>query len=130
MMRYMLMLKTGTEKGVPPIPELMAALGKLTEKLVKSGRLVETGGMQAAASATTLHLSSGKVTMTDGPFTEANEIVGGYAIVDVDSREEAIALGREFLEVHARILGPSYVAESEIRRIYVAVEPGRNGGKK
>jgi len=129
-MRYMLMLKTGTEKSAPPTPELMAAIGKLTEELVQSGRLVETGGMQAAASATTLHLSSGKVMVTDGPFTEGNEVVGGYAIVDVDSKEEAIALGRKFLEVHARILGPSYVAESEIRRIYTALEPGRKGGSR
>lgn|SRR5208283_3677892 len=129
-MRYMLMTKTGTEKAVPPTPELMAALGKLTEELVKSGKLVETGGMQAASSGTTLHLSSGKVTVTDGPFTEANEVVGGYAIIDVDSKEEVVELGRRFLEVHAKVLGPSYVAESEIRRIYVAVEPGRKGGAK
>lgn len=127
MMRYMLMLKTGTEKQAPPSPELMAALGKLTEKLVKSGRLVETGGMQGAASATTLHLSSGKVTVTDGPFTETNEIVGGYAIVDVETRDEALALAREFLETHAKILGPSFVMESEVRRIYTALEPGRAG---
>jgi hypothetical protein len=126
----MLMLKTGTEKPVPPTPELMAALGKLTEELVQSGRLVETGGMQAASSGTTLHLSSGKVTVTDGPFTEANEVVGGYAIIDVDSKEEVIALGRRFLEVHAEILGPSYVGESEIRRIYTHLEPGRKGGSK
>ena len=129
-MRYLIMLKTGSEKPAAPTPELMAARGKLTEDAVKSGKLVETGGMQAAASGTTLHLSSGKVTVTDGPFTEANEIVGGYAIMDLESKEEAVAMARQFLEIHARVLGPSYTVESEIRRIYVAVEPGRNGGKK
>ena len=125
MMRFILMLKTGTEKQAQPTPELRAALGRLTERLVQSNQLVETGGMQGPASATTLLLSSGKVTVTDGPFTESNEVVGGYAIVDVESKEEAVALGREFLETHAKILGPSFVMESEIRRIYTAVEPGR-----
>lgn len=129
-MRYLIMLKTGSEKPSAPTPELMAALGKLTEDVVKAGKLVETGGMQAAASGTTLHLASGKVTVTDGPFTEANEIVGGYAIMDLESKEEAVAMARQFLEIHARVLGPSYTVESEIRRIYVAVEPGRSGGRK
>jgi len=129
-MRYLVMLKVGSESPAQPNPELMAAIEKLTDELAQSGRLVETGGMQGAASSTTLHLSSGKVTVTDGPFAEGNEVVGGYAIVDVESKEEVIALGREFLDIHARILGPSYVAESEIRRIYTALEPGRKGGSQ
>jgi hypothetical protein len=115
-MQYILTLKTDTQAVIAPPPELMAALGKLTEEMTKSGVLVQTGGMQSQGAS--LKLSSGKVTVTDGPFTESKELVGGYAIVDVKSEEEALELGRRFLQIHARIMGPSFRLESEVRRMY------------
>ena len=120
-MRFMLMTKPGTETAVPPSPELMAAIGNLTQEMKQAGKLIDTGGLQPIASGARLQLSGGKVTVTDGPFAEAKEVIGGYAIVKVDSREEAIELARRFLEIHARILGPSFELGSEVRQMY---EPG------
>jgi hypothetical protein len=65
-----------------------------------------------------LRLSNGQVTVTDGPFTEAKELVGGYAVMRLKSKEEAIEVGRRFMQIHAEILGPSYEGESEIREMY------------
>jgi len=116
-MRFILMAKAGSERAVPPNPELMAAIGKLTEEMTKKGILIDTGGLQPSSKGARLRLAGGKVTVTDGPFTEAKELIGGYAIVQVKSKEEAIELARQFLEIHADILGSSYEAESEIRQM-------------
>jgi hypothetical protein len=117
-MRFILMAKAGSERAVAPNPELMAAIGKLTEEMTKKGILIDTGGLQPSSKGARLRLADGKVTVTDGPFTEAKELIGGYAIVQVKSKEEAIELARQFLEIHAEILGTSYEAESEIRQMY------------
>jgi hypothetical protein len=117
-MRFMLMAKNEEEGSVLPTPELMAAIGKLTQELAQSGVLVDTGGLQPTARGAHLKLAGGKITVTDGPFTEAKEIIGGYAIVQVKSREEAVELGKRFLQVHADVLGPSCEMQSEIRQMY------------
>ena len=117
-MRFMLMAKNEKEGSVLPTPELMAAIGKLTQELAQSGVLVDTGGLQPTARGAHLKLAGGKVTVTDGPFTEAKEIIGGYAIVQVKSREEAVELGKRFLQIHADVLGPSCEMQSEIRQMY------------
>ncbi|MBZ5576057.1 MAG: YciI family protein [Acidobacteriia bacterium] len=118
-MRFILMSTSNENKKVaPPTPELMAALGKLTEEMTKEGKLISTGGLMPSARGARLHLSGGRVTVTDGPFTEAKEMIGGYAIVQVNSKEEAIELGKRFLKIHADILGPSYETESEIRQMF------------
>ena len=110
-----LMTVTSHQSQTPPTPELMAAIGALTEKTMKAGVMLQTGGMQMGT--TTMSLGGGKVRVVDGPFSEAKELVGGYALVEVKSREEALTLAREFLEVHAKVMGPSYAMESEIREM-------------
>jgi hypothetical protein len=107
-----------SEAGVPPDPRLMAAIGRLSEDLARSGALVSTGGLAPSSMGARFRLSGGKITVTDGPFTEAKEIVGGYAIVDVPSMEEALALSRRFWQVHADVLGPSYVGTGEVRPLF------------
>ncbi len=126
-MQFMLMLKADTGKNVRPTPELMDAMGKLVEEATKAGILVETGGMQGAPAATSLRLAGGKVSVTDGPYAESKELVGGYAIIDVKSREEAVAMGKRFLEIHARILGPSCELESEVRQMFPVGASDGNG---
>jgi len=106
------------DEGAPPDPRLMAAIGTLTEEMTKAGILVGTGGLMPSALGATARLSGGKVVITDGPFTEVKELIGGYAIVDVKSKEEALQLSRRFLQIHADILGPDYEADSEIRQMY------------
>jgi hypothetical protein len=119
-MRFMLMTKPGRnyEAGVPPSPELMAAIGKLTDEMTKAGVLVDTGGLMPSAKGARMSLTGGKLNVTDGPFTEAKEIIGGYAIVQVGSKQEALDLAKRFMEIHAEVLGPSYEGESEIRQMY------------
>ena len=80
------------DKAFQPSDELMRAIGTFTEEIAKSGRLVQTGGMASSAKVTRVRASGGKLTVTDGPFAEAKEQVGGYAIIEVGSREEAIEL--------------------------------------
>ena len=65
-----------------------------------------------------LRLAGGKLTVTDGPFAEAKELIGGYAIVQAKSKEEAIELGKNFLKVHEEVLGLSYEGECEVRQMY------------
>jgi hypothetical protein len=117
-MKFMLMTKPGPEPVPPPTPELMAAIGKLTEDMTKAGILVSTGGLYPSSKGALLKLSGGKVTVTDGPFTETRELIGGFAIVQVKSKDEAIDLAKHFLEIHAQILGPSYHIDSEVRQMY------------
>lgn len=119
-MRFMLMIKAtpASESGAPPNPQLMAAIGKLTEDMAKAGTLVGTGGLMPSSSGARMRLSGGNISVTDGPFTESKELIGGYAIVEVKSKAEAIELSRTFLQIHADILGPDYEADSEIRQMF------------
>jgi hypothetical protein len=118
-MKFMMIVKADRnyEAGVPPDPKLMAAIGKLTEEAARAGVLLETGGLLPSSSGARVRVARGKLTVTDGPFTEAKELVGGYAILQAKSREEAIELGKGFMKVHADVLGPSYEGELEIRQM-------------
>ncbi len=107
-----------SEASKPPDPRLMAAMGQLTEDLTRTGVLVSTGGLAPSSMGARTRLAGGKLTITDGPFTEAKEIIGGYAIVQVKSKEEAIEIAKRFWQIHADILGPSYVGEGEIRPLF------------
>jgi len=118
-MRFLLTLSPDAKPlAGPPSPELMAAIDALTEEMTEAGILLDTGGMAPPSHSARLQLAGGRVTVTDGPFTEAKELVGGYAIVKVDSREEALALARRFLQIHADILGPSYEMSTEVRQLF------------
>lgn len=118
-MKFMLMMKAtrAYEAGDPPDPALMAAMGPYVEKMASSGVLLETGGLFPSTRGTRVTLANDTMTVTDGPFSETKELIGGYAIVEVPTKEEAIRLTREFLQLHRDVLGPGYVGESEIREM-------------
>lgn len=118
-MRFMMILKASarSEAGLPPNPELIAAIGKHAEKLKNSGALLEAGGLLPSSAGTRVRVAGQKVFVTDGPFTETRELVGGYAIFQLNSKEEAVRLGKEFMQLHADVLGPTYDGELEIRQI-------------
>ena len=118
-MRFMMMVKADTnyEAGMPPSPELMAAIGQHTEEMVKAGVVLETGGLLPSSKGARVQVGGGRVTVTDGPFAEAKELVGGYAILRAKSKEEAIEMGTAFMRIHADVLGPSYVGQLEIRQL-------------
>lgn len=119
-MKYMLIAHAtkDSEAGRPPDPRLMAAIGELGADMARKGILVSMGGLAPSAMGARCRLAGGKVTITDGPFTEAKEIVGGYAIVEVKSKEEAVELSRRFWQIHADVLGPGYVGGGEIRLLF------------
>ena len=117
-MQFMMKMLMDADKAFQPNAELMSAIGTFTQEIAKSGRLVQTGGMASSAMVTHIRASGGKLTVTDGPFAESKEQVGGYAIIDVQSREEAIELGRQFMEIHLKIVGPSFLADSEIQEMF------------
>src|SRR3954466_8999163 len=114
-MKFMLMIKgdAAYEAGEPPNPALMARMGPYVEKMAASGVLIETGGLFPTARGSRLAVADGTFTVTDGPFTEAKEVIGGYAIVEVASKAEALAVSRDFLQLHVDVLGPAYNGVSE-----------------
>jgi hypothetical protein len=97
-MRYMSIYKN-VERGTPPTQEEMAGMGALIEEYMKSGALIETGGLLPSKTGFRVRRSGGKITVTDGPFTEAKEVVGGYAIMEAKSNEEMLKFTKHFLEV-------------------------------
>ena len=117
-MRFMTMVKAPEKSPLGPPPKaLMEAIGKLGEEAAKAGVMVEMGGLLPTAMGARLRLSGGKLTVTDGPFSEAKEVIGGYAVLQCKSRAEAIERGRRFMQLHADVLGSSYEGELEIRQM-------------
>ena len=117
-MRFMTMVKSSETSGPPP-KALMDAIAKLGEEGFKAGVMVEVGGLLPSATGARVRVSGGVLTVTDGPFTEAKEIVGGYAVYEVKSRDEAIELTRHFMELH-REHWKGWDGETEIRQIFDA----------
>lgn len=98
-MRFMSLYKPGYESTEPPTQEHMAAMGRLIEEMTRAGTLIETGGLQHSRTGFRVHKTGPQVTVVDGPFTEAKEVIGGYAILEARDREHAAELARQFLEV-------------------------------
>lgn len=124
-MRYMMMVKADreSEAGQPPSPELMAAIGGLTEEMMRAGVLLETGGLARSAEGVRIHAEGGALSVVDGPFSESKELIGGYAVLNAASRDEAIEHGRRFMQLHLDVLGPSWSGQLEIRRLCGPGEP-------
>ena len=114
-MKYLMMIKHKESLRGEPIPQaLMDAMGEFVTESFKSGVLKDTAGLKPTADGFRVRLSKGQLKMTDGPFTEAKEVVGGYAMVEVASREEAEKIATQFMELH-RVHWPSFEGESEVR---------------
>lgn len=112
-MRFLCVYKPGKPEGAPPAQQEMDAMGKLIEEGIKAGWLLSTEGCLPSAKGARVRLSDGKFTVTDGPFTEAKELIGGFAIIRANSKEEAIEHTKYFL----RVAGGG---ETEIRQLYEA----------
>ena len=118
-MRYMVMVKANSdyEAGRPPSPALMEAIGKLSEKEMRNGRLVTMGGLAPSSSGALVRAARGKVRVIDGPFTEGKELIGGFAIFEVASRDEIVEMAREFMQTHIDVLGDDFEGECEVREL-------------
>ena len=97
-MRFLSIYKS-VETNEPPSPETIARMGALIERSMASGELVATEGCFPSALGARVRRDGARVTVTDGPFTEAKEIIGGFAILNAASREEAVEIAKRFLEV-------------------------------
>jgi hypothetical protein len=108
-MRFMTLYKPGRESDTPPSSEHIAAVGKLIGDMARSGALISTDGLQSSKHGARVRISTdGKLTVTDGPFTETKELIAGYAIIQASSKEEAIEMTKRFLTAMGE-------GESEIR---------------
>jgi hypothetical protein len=116
-MRFMMLVKHPEELSGPPPKELMDAIAKLSEDAVNAKTMVMGGGLAPMALTTRVRLSSGKVNALDGPFSETKEVVGGFAIFELPSREVAVDSARQFMELH-RKHWPGWEGETEVRQIF------------
>jgi hypothetical protein len=115
-MRFMMIVKHGEQQGPPP-KQLMDAIAKLAEEAAKAGTMLGSGGLGPTALGARVRLSGGQVTVTDGPFTEAKEVVGGYAQFELKSKEEAVKSAITFMELH-RKHWPGWEGETEVRQMF------------
>jgi hypothetical protein len=97
-MKFLSIYKTA-ERSTPPTPEEMAEMGKLIEEMTKAGVLLATEGCAPSSKGARVRRAGEKLTVTDGPFTEAKEVIGGFALLKANSKQEAIELTKRFLNV-------------------------------
>lgn len=105
------------EIGMPTNPKLMEAIGALARELFEKGIMIDTDGLLPSARGARIRVSRGKMITTDGPFVETKEFIGGYAIMNVKSKEEAVELGKRFMQIHLDFLGAAYEGELEVRQM-------------
>ena len=116
-MRF-LSIYTTVERNTPPTAEHVARMEKLIEESMKAGVLLATEGCLPTALGARVRRTGEKITVTDGPFTEAKEVIGGFALLEANSKEEAIVLARQFLDVAGD-------GECEIRQVFTATDAGQ-----
>ncbi len=123
-MRYMTIV-SGPENFAasgPPPAALIEAIDKLTEEGTKSGKMLSFGGLKPTSEGVRIRSSKGTLVTTDGPFTEAKEVIGGFSIINYESKEEAVEDAMKFMELH-RLHWPSWEGVVEIRLMYEEYEP-------
>ena len=114
-MRFMMLVKSAENKGAPP-KGFMDVMAKLGEEAVKAGTMVVSGGLAPTAASTRVRLSKGQITPIDGPFTEAKEVIGGFAILEFQSKKEALESAKHFMELHKKHW-PGWEGETEVRQV-------------
>lgn len=107
------MIRVDEKTGQKPSQRLMDEMGKLIEEMTRTGALVSTAGLRPTAEGVRLRWNRGKLTMTDGPFVETKEVIGGYAVLEAKSMKEAVELTKRFLAVH----GDEWNVECELRQL-------------
>lgn len=115
-MRFMTLVKGPENFGQPPAA-LFEAINQLGAEAAAAGVAVDTGGLlPSGAGGARVRVEAGKVTVSDGPFTETKEVVGGYAFYEVESRDEAIAWADKFMQLHVEHW-PGWEGETEVRQV-------------
>ena len=111
-MRFMYIVTS--EHPASPTPALMEAMGKLADREIKAGRMLDSGGLMPLATGAQVRIRDGELSVIDGPFVEAKEIVGGYAIFELRDKEEAVAMAKEFMQLHLDYM-PGWEGTCEMR---------------
>ncbi len=115
-MRFMMLVKHGENPGPPP-QGLIDAMAKISQEATQSGAMIQSGGLVPPAQGTHVRLSQGKITVIDGPYSEAKEVIGGFAVFDLKSKEEALESTLRFMELHKEHW-PGWEGETEIRQVF------------
>jgi len=110
-MRFLSMIRVRENTGQMPSEQLMADVSRLIEQMTREGTLLETAGLRPTADGVRVRLHGGRLSTIDGPFTEAKEVIGGYAMLDADSMAHAVELAKRFLALH----GDEWDLECEVR---------------
>jgi hypothetical protein len=114
-MRYMTIVKGSENAGTPP-KALFDAIDRLMAEQAKSGVFVSAGGLKPSAQGGRVRITRGKLRVSDGPFTDAKEVIGGFAILNAGSKNEAIAMAKQFMELHLQHW-PEWEGECEVREM-------------
>jgi len=121
-MRFMYIITSAqTMKG--PTPALMEAVAKISEREIKAGRLIENGGLMPLQTGARVRVADRKISVIDGPFVEAKEVIGGYAIFELRDKAEALAMAKEFMQLHVDHM-PGWEGTCELRAL---VTPDMDG---
>jgi hypothetical protein len=115
-MRFMMLVKSAENSGPPPA-SLMEAIGKMAEEEIKAGRMLGSGGLMPTAQSVRVRLSGGRISVVDGPFAEAKEVIGGYAQFEFKTKQEATESAVRFMELHKQHW-PGWEGETEVRQIF------------
>ncbi len=121
-MKYLCFIRHSEEyRESGPPAALMEAMGQFVQRSMKDGALVDMGGLLPSREGARVRLAGGRITVTDGPFIDSKEIIGGWAILQAASKADALRVAKEFMELH-RTHWPAFEGESELRPMF---EPGR-----
>jgi hypothetical protein len=111
-MRFMFIVKSA--HSGPPTPKLMEAMHKLADREIKADRMLDSGGLMPLATGAQVRITDGQLSVLDGPFVEAKEVIGGYAIFELPGKEEAVASATEFMQLHKDFM-PGWEGTCELR---------------
>jgi len=117
-MRFMYIV-TSPKGHMMPNPALMEAINKIREREIKAGRMIDDGGLMPVATGARVKIADNKLSVIDGPFVEAKEVIGGYAIFELRDKEEAVAMGKEFMQLHLEHM-PEWEGTCEVRAFMTA----------
>lgn len=111
-MRFMFIVTSA--HTMPPSPKLLEAMHKLADREIKAGRMLDNGGLMPLATGAQVRITDGQLSVVDGPFVEAKEVIGGYAVFELRSKEEAVASAVEFMQLHKDFM-PGWEGTCELR---------------
>jgi len=113
-MRFLFVVKSA--HSASPSPELLQAMHHLADREIKAGRMLDNGGLGPLAMGAQVRIADAQLSVVDGPFVEAKEVIGGYAIFELPGKEEALASAVEFMQLHKDLM-PGWEGTCELREI-------------